>query len=149
MARTRPEPRLGGTAEAAMVFWAKLAKRLASTPLGVWALAGEGPPALWRARPGPRFWLGLALMAASFVIIPLCLVLGLGPALEHGQTWLLLLAGGALLVLVHLVFALGVYLAGADYARLVLRWWLGGFLRRYADEPAARISPGSGGSDTA
>ena len=39
-----------------------------------------------------------------------------------GKTWILAVGGPLLYGFSHLVFMLGMYLAGADYVRILLRW---------------------------
>jgi len=49
------------------------------------------------------------------------------PCLERATD--LAVGGGAVFVAVHLIFAAGVYLAGANYAKILLRWFASRFLR--------------------
>jgi hypothetical protein len=104
---------------------------LAGSAIGTWALRNNENQAIFKSRPSPRVCMGLALIIASYLIGPLGLALCVNLALEQGWTLPLTIIGGGLVVLVHLVFALGVYLSGANYAKALLRWGIAKFIRRY------------------
>jgi len=113
----------------------KTAKRLAGTRFGRRALAEEVNLGVFRRKPSARFYLGLSLMALSYLLgLPAIALCGY---LAHvwKEPLIFPLAGGAVFVAVHLLFATGVYLAGANYAMVLLRWFAGRFLRKH-------LSPG-------
>ena len=76
-----------------------------------------------------RFYLGLCLMALSYLLgLPAMALCGY---LAHAwkEPLILPLGVGAVFVAVLLIFAAGVYLAGANYAKILLRWFASRFLR--------------------
>ena len=76
----------------------------------------------FKERPGPRIYFGLFLMAFSY-LIGWPAVGAMGALALYLKEPLILAVGGPLFYgLSHLVFILGMYLAGAKYARIFLRW---------------------------
>jgi len=108
-----------------------LAKRLAHTKYGRKALAGQADFSAFRRRPSPSLYFGLALIASSYLMGPAALVLGGYLAAEGEPPLLLALGAAGVFVLVHLVFVAGVWLAGANYAAILLHWAARKFLLRY------------------
>jgi len=109
----------------------KIALRLAGTRFGGWAMAEEVDFGVFRAKPSARFYLGLCLMALSYLLgLPAMALCGY---LAHAwkEPLILPLGVGAVFVAVHLLFAAGVYLAGANYAMILLRWFASRFLRTH------------------
>ena len=47
----------------------------------------------------------------------------------------LLLGGGAIWMLIHLMFAAGAYLSGGNYALVLLRWATSRFLKKHLPLP--------------
>jgi hypothetical protein len=76
----------------------------------------------FRRRPGPKVVCGLGIIAFSYVIgWPLIALLGvLSVRLENAA--IIAVGGPVAYGLSHLVFLLGMYLAGAKYSRIFLRW---------------------------
>jgi hypothetical protein len=109
----------------------KIAESLAGTRFGQRALAEEANLGIFRRKPSARFYLGLSLMALSYLLglpaIALCGYL----AYAWKEPLIFPFGVGAVFVAVHLLFATGVYLAGANYAMVLLRWFTGRFLRKH------------------
>lgn len=109
------------------------AKHLARTKYGQRALATDADLAAFRQKPSPRLCFGLGLIVSSYLTGWVALTMGGILALE-GEATLTLAAGGvALFVLVHTMFAAGVWLAGANYAATLLHWLTRRFLLTHLD----------------
>ncbi len=91
------------------------------------------------ARPTLRAWTGLGLMAFSYVIgWPAVAVLA-WLAYRLSEPLVVALGGPLVYGLSHLVFLAGAALAGADYARAVLRWATRRLVERLAGPAAAAL----------
>ncbi|MBI4763753.1 MAG: hypothetical protein HY787_04020 [Deltaproteobacteria bacterium] len=110
-----------------------LARRLAQTKFGQKALSQPGNGlSILKQRPGPRVYLGLALMTISCLTgLPALAFLGY---LSVKVNRVMIIAAGApvIFLLVHIVFGVGVYLAGQNYAKETLLWATKRFLQKFA-----------------
>ena len=86
------------------------------------ALAGEIDLSVLRARPTPRGWLGLGLVALSYVMGWPAVGFLAAVAYWLGKPLILAVGGPLTYGLSHLVFLAGSWLAGAQYVRILLRW---------------------------
>jgi len=76
----------------------------------------------FRRRPGPKAVCGLAVLAFSYVIgWPLIALLGFF-SIHLDKPAIVAIGGPVAYGISHLVFMLGIYLAGAKYSRIFLRW---------------------------
>ena len=76
----------------------------------------------FRRRPDLRIISGVSAIAFSYVISwPLIALLGIA-AVHYGNAAIVVVGGPVAYGLSHLVFMLGMYLAGAKYSRIFLRW---------------------------
>jgi hypothetical protein len=76
----------------------------------------------FRRRPDLRIISGVAAITVSYAIgWPLIALLGVA-AVHYGNAAILAVGGPVAYGLSHLVFMLGMYLAGARYSRIFLRW---------------------------
>lgn len=106
----------GGAMKARMVSW------LARTHFGREALEEHAELSFLRARPTPRVWLGLGLVALSYLIgWPAVGLLAL-VAWHWHEPLIVAIGGPAAYALSHLVFMVGSWLAGSQYVILSLRW---------------------------
>ena len=110
-----------------------LARRLARTGYGQKVLARRADFSAFRQKPSPSMYLGLALIALSYLMGSAALILGGYFAVEGGPTLLLALGAAGLFVLVHLVFIAGVWLAGANYAAILMHWAARKFLLHHPE----------------
>ena len=97
-------------------------KKFAETKYARSAIADKADLSAFKKKPSVRVWVGISTIAFSYIIgWPAVGVLGaLSIYLEKP---LIVAIGGPLTYgLSHLVFMLGMYLAGADYTRIFLRW---------------------------
>lgn len=75
-----------------------------------------------KQRPTPRTWFGIFFMGFSYLIgWPAIALLGF-VSIRMGEPWWVAVGGPALYGLSHLVFLLGMVLAGTQYTRPFLRW---------------------------
>jgi hypothetical protein len=76
----------------------------------------------FKKRPGPRVIAGVSAIAFSYVIgWPLISLLG-AAAVYYRNAAIAVVGGPAVYGLSHLVFLLGMYLAGAKYSHIFLKW---------------------------
>lgn len=100
--------------------WAVL--RLSRTRYVRSAIAERAGLSAFRRRPGPKVIVGVSAIAFSYVIgWPLVSLLG-AAAVYTGNAAIALVGGPLAYGLSHLVFILGMYLAGAKYSRIFFRW---------------------------
>jgi len=86
------------------------------------AIADKADLSAFKAKPSFRIVLGMALVLFSYVMAwPTIAVLGY-LAVVHDNAWLIAVGGPLLYGLSHLVFLVGMYLAGYDYTKIFLRW---------------------------
>ena len=113
----------------------KLAAWLATTRFGRRARDEGADLSIFKARPSPRTLLGLFLIGSSYLLgLPGMAFIG-SLAYTRSEPLILLIAGGALMITVHVMFAFGVYLAGANYAKVLIMWATGKFLRKHLSPP--------------
>lgn len=86
------------------------------------AIADQADLSAFKERPTPRIIMGLAVIAFSYVIgWPAVSFLGI--VAVYFKEPLIAVVGGPLIYgISHLVFLLGMYLAGAKYTKIFLRW---------------------------
>ena len=108
-----------------------LARRVAQTKFGQKSLSNPDGLSILKQQPGKRVYFGLALMAMSFLLgLPTLAFLSyLSVKLSKPMT--IAVGGPAVIILVHIVFGVGVYLAGQNYASKVLQWATKRFLQKY------------------
>ncbi len=110
-----------------------LARRLARTKFGQKALSQpENGLSILKQKPGKRVYIGLALMTISCLTgLPALAFLSY---LSVKVNMLMIIVAGApvVVLLVHIVFGVGVYLAGQNYAKEMLLWATKRFLQKFA-----------------
>jgi len=100
----------------------KMMLRLAKTAFVQRALADDTDLSVLKRRPTTRTYIGLALILFSYVIgWPAVALLGF-IALHTGEPLVAVVGCPLTYGLSHLVFLVGAYLAGIDYARAFLLW---------------------------
>ena len=110
-----------------------LARRLAQTKFGQKALSQpEDGLSILKQKPSTRVYIGLALMAISY-LTGLPALAFLSYLSVKGSKPMIIVAGGPVVfLLVHIVFGVGVYLAGKNYAMETLFWATKRFLQKFA-----------------
>lgn len=113
---TIPDP----TCSASPIQW--LVARVAATGFVRQALADNADLSAFKGKPTPRVILGVAAIAISYVLgWPAVALLGFLAA-YYGRAAIVVVGGPLIYGFSHLVFLLGMYLAGAQYSWIFLRW---------------------------
>ena len=100
----------------------KLINRIAETHYVRSAIRDKADLSAFKKKPSFRELLGVSAIGISYII---CwpAISGLGALSVYLKQPLLIAIGGPLLyALSHLVFLAGMYLAGAEYSKIFLRW---------------------------
>jgi len=109
-----------------------MARRLARTRFGRKALSQPDGPGILKQKPTPRIYCGLALMGLSYVTGLPGLALLSYLSVKTGRPLIMAVGGPVVFGLVHIMFGVGVYLAGQNYAMAALLWATRRFLEKYA-----------------
>jgi hypothetical protein len=97
-------------------------RKIAQTGFVRSAMEEEADLSAFRQRPSLRVVAGLSAIGFSYLIgWPAIAALGL-LAIKLDSPWLVVIGGPVMYGLSHLVFLLGMYLAGALYSWIFLRW---------------------------
>ena len=97
-------------------------ERISRTAYVQSAIADKADLSAFKAKPSLRTALGILALGISYVIAwPAIAVLGY-IAISIDKAWLIVIGGPLLYGFSHLVFLLGMYLAGFDYSKVFLRW---------------------------
>ena len=100
----------------------KILKKAAATKFVQRAMADKSDLSAFRERPTPRVIMGLSAIGISYIIgWPAVALLG-AVSVYLNKPMVVLIGGPVTYGLSHLVFILGVYLAGAEYSKVFLRW---------------------------
>lgn len=100
----------------------KLVVKVAASQFVRGALAENADLSAFKQKPTLRVILGVSAILISYIIAwPLIAVLG-ALSVYYGRPAIVLLGGPVAYGLSHLVFLLGMYLAGARYSWIFLRW---------------------------
>ncbi len=103
-------------------FTRKILEKAAATRFVQKAIADKADLSPFKERPSPRAMAGIVAIGISY-IIGWPAVAFLGVVSIHLEKPMIAIIGGPLTYgLSHLVFILGMYLAGADYTRIFFRW---------------------------
>jgi hypothetical protein len=108
-----------------------VARRLARTKFGQKALTQPDGLCILKQKPTTRVYGGLALMALSFSGLPALAFLSY-LSVKMSKPMIIAVGGPVVFILVHIMFGVGVYLAGQNYAMEALLWATKRFLEEYA-----------------
>lgn len=109
-----------------------MARRLARSNFGQNALAHSDALSFLRQKPTLRVYAGLILVGFSFLFgMPVLALLGY-LSVKMSEPMIIAVGGPVVLVLVHVIFGVGIYLAGRNYAKEALLWLTKRFLEKYA-----------------
>ncbi len=127
-------PRFGGSRLNVLRI---IARGAARTEFARKALEEKADLSPFREKPSARILAGIFLMAFSYVIgWPAVALFGV-LSIYFSQPLIVILGGPAIYGTSHLVFLAGMYLAGARYTYIFLRWATRRFLEKYLDSPPA------------
>jgi hypothetical protein len=100
----------------------KILRKAADTRFVRKAIADKADLSAFKERPSPRAIAGISAIGISYIIgWPAVVLLG-AVSVHLGKPMIAVIGGPLTYGLSHLVFILGMYLAGADYTRIFLRW---------------------------
>ena len=103
-------------------FTRKILEKAASTRFVQKAIADKADLSPFKERPSPRAMAGIVAIGISYIIgWPAVALLGV-VSIRLEKPMIAIIGGPLTYGLSHLVFILGMYLAGADYTRIFLRW---------------------------
>jgi len=108
------------------------ARSLAQTKFGQKSLAKPDGLSIFKQQPRTRVYVGLFLIAMSCLISLPALAFLSYLAVKLSQPMTFAVGGVVVLVLVHVIFGVGVYLAGQNYAVEVLQLATKRFLQKYS-----------------
>jgi peptidoglycan/xylan/chitin deacetylase (PgdA/CDA1 family) len=100
------------------------------------AMADQTTLASLRVKPTARVWLGLGLIALSYILGWPAVGLLAFIAYRLAEPWIVAIGGPAVYGFSHLVFIAGAYFAGSHYAPVLLRWTTRQVMERWG-RPAA------------
>jgi hypothetical protein len=119
-----------------------LAKRISQTKLGQRALAQPEGWEFLKEKPTPRFYLGLGLIVFSFLFSLPALGYCAYLAARWENAWIAVIGVPAIIIAVHLIFALGAWLAGGNYAAGAFLLACKIFIRKYGEKNVAKPTQG-------
>lgn len=109
-----------------------MASKLARTKFGQKALTQSDGLNILKQKPTLRVYGGLTLMALSYLTgLPTLAFLSY-LSVKKGLPLLIAVGGPVVFGLAHILFGIGVYLAGQNYAKETLLWVTNRFLKKYA-----------------
>ncbi len=100
----------------------KLVVKLAAVPFIRKALAENADLSAFKGKPSLEVVLGVSAILISYVICWPLIALLSAAAVYYQKPAIIVVGGPSAYVLSHLVFMLGMYLAGAHYSLIFLRW---------------------------
>lgn len=125
----------------------KLVAKLASFRFVRSALEEEADLSAFRQKPSARVIAGVTAIALSYLIGWPLIALLTSAAVYYEQPYIILIGGPAAYGLSHLTFILGMYLAGARYSWIFLRWLtrmaIHNLLKKYPQTMPPKGSPSS------
>jgi len=112
-------------------FIRTFAHKLAKTTFGQKSMTKTDMPSIFKQQQGISVYFGLFLLTLScFIILPALAFLTYLSA-KSSQPMFIVFGGPVVFLLVHIMFGLGVYLAGKNYAIEVLQIAIKQFLKKY------------------
>ena len=100
----------------------KLANGIAKTKFASRAIKDGADLSVFKEKPTARNFLGIILMCCSYILgLPVVGLIG-AFSIYRNEPMLIIVGGPLLLIIVHLVFLTGMYLAGGKYVMVFFRW---------------------------
>ena len=114
-----------------MVLLRSFARKLEQTKFGQKSLTKPDGLPILKQQPGARVYVGLVLLVMSFLIsLPVLAFLSY-LSVKLTKPLIIAVGGPVVFLLVHIMFGVGVYLAGNNYVLEVLHWVTKRFLQKY------------------
>ncbi|MBW1802079.1 MAG: hypothetical protein JRJ85_15270 [Deltaproteobacteria bacterium] len=115
-----------------MALLMSMARRLARSKFGQNALAQPEALSFLKQKPTLRVYAGLIVVGFSFLFgLPVVALLGY-LSVKMSEPKIIAVGGPVALVLAQVIRAVGIYLAGRNYAKEALLWLTRRFLEQYA-----------------
>jgi hypothetical protein len=105
---------------------------LAQTKFGQRSLTKPDGLSILKQQPRMLVYVGLVLLAMSYLIGLPALAFLIYLSVKLNKPMIIAVGGPFIFLLVHIMFGMGVYLAGRNYAVEVLHWVTRRFLQKYA-----------------
>ncbi len=99
-----------------------IVKRISETEYVRSAIADKADLSAFKEKPSLRIVLGVSAIGFSYIICWPAIGALAALAVYFNRPWLVAVGGPLMYGLSHLVFLLGMYLAGYDYTKIFLRW---------------------------
>ena len=116
-----------------MALLRSFARLLARTRFGKTSLNKQDGQITIRRQPGTRVYIGLVLLVISLLMgLPALALLGYLSA-KLSKPMMIAVGGPIVVLLVHVMFGIGVYLAGRNYLVEMLHWVTKRFLQKYRE----------------
>ena len=109
-----------------------IARKLAQTKFGQKSLTKPDGLSILKQQPGTRVYVGLGLIAISCLISLPALAFLSYLSVKLSSPMIIAVGGPVVILVVHIMFGVGVYLAGQNYALKLLQWATKRFLQKYA-----------------
>ncbi len=114
-----------------MVLLRSFAHKLEQTKFGQKSLTKPDGLSILKQQPGARVYVGLVLLVMSFLISLPVLAFLTYLSVKLTTPIIIAVGGPVVFLLVHIMFGVGVYLAGNNYALEMLHWATKRFLQKY------------------
>ena len=101
---------------------AKIVRKIANTAYARKAVEERADLTAFKQKPSARILLGVSLIAFSYILGWPSVSALAGLAVYLKEPWVAVIGGPLTYGLSHLVFMAGMYLAGAKYSAIFLRW---------------------------
>ena len=98
------------------------ASKLARTKFGKKALEQPDDPAFLKRKPTPRVWTGLVCIALGYISVLPGLAFLSWLAVETEKALYIAVGGPVYYILTHIIFYIGLYLAGKGYIKEAVLW---------------------------
>ncbi len=115
-----------------MVLLRSFARKLEQTKFGQKSLTKPDGLPILKQQPGARVYVGLVLLVMSFLISLPALAFLTYLSVKLTKPIIIAVGGPVVFILVHIMFGVGVYLAGKNYTMKALLWATRRFLEKYA-----------------
>ncbi len=114
-----------------MVLLRSFAHKLEQTKFGQKSLTKPDGLPILKQQPGTRVYVGLVSLVMSFLISLPALAFLTYLSVKLTKPIIIAVGGPVVFILVHIMFGVGVYLAGNNYALEMLHWATKRFLQKY------------------